>query len=184
MSIIINIYVNNNIMKLITKIKTYLPKFLISLVVAMLVMFAGCEDDNDTPVPEIGKEIIPELNWCYGGFNGSNAVYDPNVNIVGIRQLGGNLYYSWNCTSPSFWGVTVPTNADHLFCLFFKDPSGKWKGGKIDWVSYSRVTRDLHNPSTGYKGWNWAEYCAATECAVMVVSKNAKYRSNFATFTK
>lgn len=169
-------------MKIIDYIKVYAPKFVASLLILGSILFTGCEDDDDDVV--MGEEVIPALNWCYGGFNAANATYDPNVKIVGIHQKGENLYYAWDCTSPSFWGVNVPTNADHLFCLFFKDPNGNWKGGKIDWVSYSRKSRDLHNPKTGYKGWNWAEYCAATECAVMVVSKNARYRSNFAMFTK
>ena len=47
------------------------------------------------------------LKWKYGGFNGSNATLDPNVQISGLTNRGGkHLFYRWE-KGLSAWGMTI-----------------------------------------------------------------------------
>jgi hypothetical protein len=62
-------------------------------------------------------------------------------------------------------------------CLFCYS-GGKWVGGKFDWVSTSRRTRDFKNIHEGYHGWSPTVFKNATAYAFVIVSKDGKSRSN------
>ena len=61
-----------------------------------------------------------------------------------------------------------------LFC----EQDGKWVGGKFDWISTSRTTRDFANIRSGYNGWDPSAISKADRCAFVVVSKDGKRRTN------
>ena len=51
-------------------------------------------------------------------------------------------------------------------------------GGKFDWISSSRSTRDFKNIYGGYGGWNLSNVPKTTTAAFVIVSKDGKWRSN------
>ena len=75
------------------------------------------------------------------------------------------------------------SSADALACVFYKD--GKtFKGGKFEWISYSRKTRSFGNITTRYAGWDPNKFFGATEYAFCICSKDGKKRTNFIFFSK
>ena len=87
------------------------------------------------------------VEWCYGGWTPKNlktgkftfSIKSGNVN--GISSSNGGD-----------WGLASGGNAAFLFCMFLQEGSG-FRGGKVDWISKNRATRDLKNIHSGYKGW-------------------------------
>lgn len=87
------------------------------------------------------------VEWCYGGWTPKNlktgkftfSIKSGNVN--GISSSNGGD-----------WGPANGGNPAFLFCMFLKQGSG-YRGGKVDWISKSRTTRDLKNIHEGYGGW-------------------------------
>ena len=61
-----------------------------------------------------------------------------------------------------------------LFCLI----GGKWIGGKFDWISTSRTSRDFKNVSDGYNGWDKGAIGKAAKYAFVIVSRDGKKRTN------
>ena len=61
---------------------------------------------------------------------------------------------------------------------------GKWQGGKFDWISTSRLSRDFKNVRDGYGGWRKDAIEAAEAFAFVICSKDGKRRSNVALFSK
>jgi len=82
------------------------------------------------------------------------------------------MTYSW----AKLWGMEF-TEAKALACLFIPD-GNKWIGGKFDWISESRTSRDLTNIKKGYNGWNWNKFSSAKKFAFVIVSGDGKKRTN------
>ncbi len=118
------------------------------------------------------------LKWKYGGFNGSNATLDPNVQISGLTNRGGkHLFYRWD-KGLSAWGMS---NTDHTgaICAAFFEKDGEWIGGKFDWVSTSRSDRELKHVEY-YNNWGSSGIRLpwGGKVAFVVVSKDGRKRSN------
>lgn len=158
-------------------------KICFSLICSALVFGAvSCEDSDDSPASSTtqGEVSSPKLSFVYGGVK-ANPVEDPNVQIANLRINGrSGLSYSWaNGTSLKAWGL-ADSDAGALACAFYLD-GNTWKGGKFDWISTSRRTRDFINLNGGYHGWEPEKFYAAPKRGFCIVSANGKKRSNFIT---
>ena len=118
------------------------------------------------------------LKWNMGGFNGSKAVLHDGVEIGSLNVGRDGMSYRWVRGGCEQLGAS---NAEHfqktLACIFYIDNAGRWTGGKFDWISTSRTTRDFKNTHSGYNGWNAAEFDAAREFAFVIVGTGGR-RSN------
>ncbi|MBR1609171.1 MAG: hypothetical protein IJ678_06095 [Kiritimatiellae bacterium] len=120
-------------------------------------------------------------DWCYGGFKGGAAVEDPAVQIADLRISASGMTYRFSKGDLSAWGI-ARTDADAIAAAFFWDDAAKkWRGGKFDWISTSRLSRDWENIRCGYGGWDAAAFFAAERHAFCIVSKDGRRRTNFIT---
>lgn len=119
------------------------------------------------------------LNWCWGGFSGKNAKPVDGVEISALKVTAGGLSYKWESGGCEKLGASSSTDASCIACLFVRI-GGKWQGGKFDWVSTSRTTRDFKNVRDGYNGWRADAIEAADAYAFVIVSKDGRKRTNVA----
>ena len=121
------------------------------------------------------------LDFCYGGFRGGNAVEDKEVQIKDFKMNSKNMTYKWALNDMAKWGYPH-TDAKALACAFYYDESSKtWKGGKFDWISSSRLSREWENIYYGYNGWNSKAFFSAKKHGFCIVSGDARKRTNFIT---
>lgn len=121
--------------------------------------------------------MFAELDFCWGGFNGKGATQASNAQIADLK-VGSGLSYRWVSGGCEALGAPNRTDAGYtLACLFCKI-DGKWKGGKFDWISTSRTTRDFKNISSGYNGWDKNAISKATAYRFVIVSRDGKRRTN------
>jgi len=115
------------------------------------------------------------LEWKWGGFDGDGAKLD-SPRLADLRCDGRNLTYRW-ATGMSGWGLGHDDAG--AVCAVFFEREGQWVGGKFDWVSTSRSSRELKHvesysnwPSSGIKlPWRG-------RVAFVVVSADGRKRSN------
>ena len=117
------------------------------------------------------------LQWSYGGFKGGDAKLGSQPRISNLKVSGGGMSYSWASGGCENLGAASSTEASCLACLFCHY-DGKWIGGKFDWISTSRRTRDFENIESGYNGWSPAVFSRADAYAFVIVSRDGKTRSN------
>ena len=160
--------------------------------IGALLLLTSCEqaDDiidgdshhDDTPnvIQTTPSETEIKLHYVYGGVKGENAVEDPRVRISNLHINGrSGMSYSWNNgSSLSAWGLNNDT-AGALACIFYQGSNGEWYGGKFDWISASRRTRDFKNLNDGYNGWQPEKFYAAKRHGFLILSSDGKKRSNF-----
>lgn len=131
---------------------------------------------DGTTTNVIDDVFFGELNWDYGGFNGSKAeMGDVLISSLKMKRDGLSFKYIQDLSS---WGMAHTDYSGALACLFVQDNDGKWVGGKFDWISSSRNKRDFANVYSGYHGWNLSNVPNPTTAAFVIVSKNGKRRSN------
>ena len=87
------------------------------------------------------------VEWCYGG-------YKPNSLSKGsfTYKVTGGTTHGITSSNGGDWGAASGKNAVFIVCLFVKQSKG-WRGGKFDWISKNRGSRDLKNVHSGYAGW-------------------------------
>lgn len=182
---------------------------LLSLAIAAIIVATGCESSENSAVSwndssssadtststsdstsgsTSASDQVPfsSLQWTYGGINGSGASHS-GVNISGMRISGpatrsGSV--SWKFDSDlSNWGVSYTDHTHAYFCFFIKEKDGVWRGGKLDWISSSRTSRDFHNIEGKYQGWTMANAGNPTQVAMLILNKDCKRRSNVITAT-
>ncbi len=130
----------------------------------------------DTPADEADYSAF---SWVYGGFNGARAALDkPRIESLRMNGMSG-LSYRWAGPNLSAWGLSH-TDAGALACLFLQRADGSWVGGKFDWISSSRTTRDFKNLG-GYNGWTLAGIPNPCRAAFVIVSADGRRRSNVIT---
>ena len=117
------------------------------------------------------------LDWCWGAFQGGSAELVDGAEI-GSLKVSGNLTYKWVRGGCEKLGATSREDADHTICALFCKLDGKWKGGKFDWISTSRLSRDFKNVRDGYGGWRKDAIEAAEAFAFVICSKDGKKRTN------
>lgn len=135
-------------------------------------------------VPEPGKPVPPvvaagdaipfsSLEWKYGGFTAKNAVFD-RVTLSSLTCDGNNVRYKFDVGLDA-WGLGH-TEAGAICAVFIERPSGFWEGGKFDWVSTSRTSRELKHLKD-YNEWN-ESLPVRGRIAFGVFSADGKRRSN------
>ena len=117
------------------------------------------------------------LQWSYGGFKGGNAKLSSKARIKNLKVSSSGMSYSWVSGGCADLGCSSSTDASCLACLFVL-VGGKWVGGKFDWISTSRLTRDFANIKDGYNGWPKDAIGKAEKYAFCIVSKDGKSRTN------
>ena len=137
----------------------------------------GTPTQPDTPAAD--EADYSAFTWAYGGFNGSRAALsEPRIASLRMNGMSG-LSYRWAGPDLSVWGLGH-TDAAALACLFVRRADGSWVGGKFDWISSSRTTRDFKNLG-GYKGWTLAGIPNPCRAAFVIVSADGRRRSNVIT---
>lgn len=115
------------------------------------------------------------FRWQYGGVDGAKAKLDaPRISSLRIANSG--LSIKWE-KGMDCWGL-ADDEASALACLFVTSEDGSVVGGKFDWISSSRKTRDFKNLETGYGGWTLSGVPKKTRAYFVVVTENGKRRSN------
>jgi len=138
-------------------------------------------DQTNAPAVPPGAPAADEaeydtFTWAYGGFDGSRATLDkPRIAALRMDGMSG-LSYRWAGPNLSAWGI-AHTDAGALACLFVRRADGSWVGGKFDWISTSRTTRDFKNLG-GYNGWSLAGIPNPCRAAFVIVSADGRRRSN------
>ena len=123
------------------------------------------------------------LDWNYGGFNGSKAKLSSKARIKNLKVSSSGMSYSWSAGGCEDLGAASRDHADCLACLFVLI-GGSWRGGKFDWVSTSRTSRDFKNiigggdNTGGYNGWPKDSIGKADAYAFVIVDKGGKTRTN------
>ena len=137
----------------------------------------GTPTQPDTPAAD--EADYSAFSWAYGGFNGARAALDkPRIESLRMNGMSG-LSYRWAGPNLSAWGI-AHTDAAALACLFLQRADGSWVGGKFDWISSSRTTRDFKNLG-GYNGWTLAGIPNPCRAAFVIVSADGRRRSNVIT---
>lgn len=137
------------------------------------------EEKNDSEKMSPDEVEFSLLKWDFGGFDGSraNLVDGCCIGPLSVRENG--LSYVWQEGGCEMLGAKSREDACCIAALFcFLD--GKWVGGKFDWISTSRTTRDFKNLND-YNGWTMDTFNRAEKYAFVIVSKNGSMRSNVIT---
>lgn len=134
------------------------------------------EPPADPSAPSTADAVpYSSLNWSMGGFRGAGALQHSGAVIADLKIKADGMSYRWARGGCEQLGAGSRTDAGKtLACLFYKDSGGKWQGGKFDWISTSRTTRDFKNIDSGYNGWNPSAFVAATEYAFVIVGTNGR----------
>ena len=123
-----------------------------------------------------------DLDFRYGGFKGSKATEDSRCRISKLKIGSDSLSFHWDTKIPGDWQRGDTKKGPMIvIAAFYQDSSGRWIGGKFDWIDESRSSRSLENIKGGYGGWDGTSWTAAKKHAVCVVSADGKFRSNLLT---
>ncbi len=132
---------------------------------------------TETPAASKDEVDFASLDFCWGSFSGGKAKLVDGCEIGSLKVSGSGLSYKWAKGGCEKLGASSSTDAACLACLFCKI-DGRWKGGKFDWISTSRLTRGFENITDGYNGWQKDAVSKATEYAFVIVSKDGGKRTN------
>ena len=126
-----------------------------------------------------GLDAVPFelLHWDFGGFHPPTNCVRKAVELTGLKMKKDGLSFKY-VEDLSHWGLAHTDYSGALACLFVCDKDGRWVGGKFDWISSSRRTRDFHNVYGGYNGWSLSNVSNPCPVAFVIVSKDGKTRSN------
>ena len=143
---------------------------------------AGELTTNEVPETVTADGVdFARLSWDWGGFNGSGAALVQEAQIGSLSVSTSGLRYSWvsgGCEALD--AANSHENANCIAALFVLDDTGTWRGGKFDWISTDRLTRDFKNIETAYNGWAPDAVKTAKAYAFLIVSKDGKRRTNVA----
>lgn len=132
-------------------------------------------DTSADAAPAADQIAYGALRWTYGGIGGGG--YSPSgVAISGLKASGNTLSFHYDANL-SAWGYGKDAIAAYA-CLFVQKSDGSWVGGKFDWISSSRSSRDLNNVRGGYEGWSLAGVPNPCPIAFVILDANGKRRSN------
>ena len=138
---------------------------------------ASATDVAADAVDGAGDEVsFSSLSWDFGGVNGARAA-KTSASITGLSVRGSSLSYRWAGDTLRSWGI-ADGKADALACLFVQRSDGKWVGGKFDWISTSRTSRNLENIFKHYHGWSLSGVPNPCPCAFVIMSADGKKRTN------
>ena len=150
------------------------------LLVASLAICPGCIlFKGATNIPAAKVETVAK--WTYGGYNGSNSS-SIGDSIANLKIAGNDMSYSW--TIPESEAVKLLGSKDrteiNLYaCLFVKTSSGDIVGGKFEWISVSRKTRQFENIFKKYGGWTLSNVPNPTTAYFCIINPKTGKRTNF-----
>ena len=131
---------------------------------------------TSAPAAGVGDAVpYGSLKWTFGGVNGSGAVQS-GVQISGLSLSSNGFSFKYD-RNLSAWGFSH-NDIGALACFFVQKSTGEWVGGKFDWISSSRTSRDLKHCKEGYGGWSLAGVPNPTKAAVVIMTADGKRRSN------
>ena len=131
------------------------------------------------PGASAGDDVSPSLlDWCWGGVRGGGARLDDRARIAGLRVSASGLSYRWTAGGCEDLGAASRDDYSRTVACLFCRVGGRWRGGKFDWVSTSRTSRDLKNVRAGYNGWRPDAIEAADAYALVIVSADGRRRTN------
>ncbi len=138
-------------------------------------------NDSSTPPPAssptVGDAVsYNSFHWDYGGTTKPRGARQSGVVISGLSFSKTGLSFTYQ-TDLSAWGHAY-TDPAALACLFVKDNNGRWVGGKFDWISSSRRSRNFENIFNGYSQWSLANVPNPCQAAFVIASSDGKRRSN------
>ena len=143
---------------------------------------SGADGAGETRLESSGDAVdYSLLDFRWGGFKGGKAKLADRPRIKGLKVTLDGLSYSWSQGGCEDLGADNAGDAGCTICALFCFVSGKWVGGKFDWISTSRRTRSFENIHGGYNGWDPSALSSATQYAFVIVSKNGKARTNVIT---
>ena len=139
---------------------------------------APAPSPDPTPSGDVGADQVPfgSLSWTFGGKPVARGARNGGVVISGARFSAGGVSFSY-VKDLSAWGYSSGALGG-VACLFVKKSNGQWVGGKFDWISSSRRSRDFANVYGGYEGWSLAGVPNPCQAAFVIVSPDGKRRSN------
>lgn len=144
-------------------------------------------DDAESPAqPDYALDAVryADLQWRHGGFNGSGADFDDRAQIADLSTHQNGMSYRWIKGGCEVFGASGKSDFNSTYaCLFYKDSSGSWIGGKFDWISTDRTTRDFdnvngHDGKPPYVGWNPQAFHASKERCFVIVKTDGTRRTN------
>ena len=136
------------------------------------------DSDGTETDPSLGApDEVPygSLSWRYGGVSGG-GYQKSGVEISGLKAGRNDLSFKYK-KDLSAWGYGSG-DASAYACMFVQTSSGSWVGGKFDWISSSRSSRDLKNVTSGYGGWSLANVPNPCRVAFVILDSKSKRRSN------
>lgn len=119
------------------------------------------------------------FNFTYGGFKANNAVMtDVSPRISNLRFDKRSLYFTYD-RGLDGWGFSH-SDPGAICAVFFKNTEGRWVGGKFDWISTSRTSRELKHCTTEptYSNWTMAGIPNPCEAAFVIFDRVGRQRSN------
>ncbi len=134
-------------------------------------------DATANTAPAAGDQVsFGALSWTYGGKPKAGGARLSGVGISELSVSSGGLSFKY-VRDLSAWGL-ANGQAGAVACLFVQNNSGKWVGGKFDWISSSRRSRSFTNIYAGYGGWSLANVPNPCPVAFVIVSSDGTRRSN------
>ena len=116
------------------------------------------------------------LKWTFGGKPNGSGARNGGVVISGARFSSNGISFTYN-HDLSAWGYSSGALGG-IACLFVQKTNGQWVGGKFDWISSSRRSRNFTNVLSGYHGWSLEGVPNPCAAAFVIVSPDGKRRSN------
>ena len=122
----------------------------------------------------------PRLVFRYGSFDGGKAAESASARIRSLKLSSSGLSYAWESGGCEDLGAASATDySQTLACAFhWSDREQAWIGGKFDWISSSRTTRDWKNIRDRYNGWDPDAFFGSSRVAFCIVSKDGRRRTN------
>jgi hypothetical protein len=152
-----------------------------------MLVFVGCTSFNKAYDKIVDKYIKPEkqtpvdtfteLNFVVGGFKVSSASWDGSAEITNLTVSNG-LTYQWVKGGCENLGASNRTDASKTIACLFCKVNNVWVGGKFDWISTSRTSRDFKNIKENYHGWDMSMIEEATAYRFVIISSDGKRRTN------
>jgi hypothetical protein len=130
--------------------------------------------------PATTDKSAPAIRWACGGFDGSRAVETTDAQVGSVRMDAKGMRYKWTSGGCEALGAVSARDYSHTIAAAFYWDGEAWIGGKFDWISTSRTSRDFTNIKDGYHGWNWRAFVDAERRAFCIVSSDGKKRTNLA----
>ena len=126
----------------------------------------------------VGGDQAPfgSFKWTFGGKPVGSRARNGGVVISGARFSEGGVSFTY-VKNLSAWGY-ADNALGGVACLFVQKSNGQWVGGKFDWISSSRKSRDFANVYGGYEGWSLAGVPNPCTAAFVIISPDGKRRSN------